>query len=117
MPVLVHAYLVVPGNLGVLLAGSLVNLGVFGILRVYLNWLSGQLIPDGFAVALLPDGRSRHIYRVLCTLRSFATLSTYWDTASNENTSFMLLDMGLIILFSNHGLKLFAGLHSLHFLR
>jgi hydrogenase-4 component B len=104
-----RAYLVVPGNLGALLAGSLVNLGVFGILRVYFNWFSGQMIPDGFAVALLLIGGVGIFLGALyaAIVRNLKHILGY---SSIENTSFMLLDMGLVILFNNHGLKLFAGL-------
>lgn len=103
-----RAYLVVPGHLGALLAGSLVNLGVFGIMRVYFNWFGGQ-IPDGIAVAmLLLGGLGVFLGALYATiLRNLKHVLGY---SSIENTGFMLLDMGLVILFNNHGLPQFAVL-------
>lgn len=103
-----RAYLVVPGYLGALLAGSLVNLGVFGIMRVYFNWFGGQ-IPDGVAVTMLLLGGTGVFLGALYAtiLRNLKHILGY---SSIENTGFMLLGMGLVILFNNHGLPQFAVL-------
>ncbi|WP_332237206.1 proton-conducting transporter transmembrane domain-containing protein [Sporolactobacillus sp. KGMB 08714] len=102
-----RAYLVVPGNLGALLAGSLVNLGIFGILRVYFSWFGGH-IPDGMGAAMLLVGSIGVFLGALYAtiLRNLRHILGY---SSIENTSFMLLDLGLVILYTNHGDTDFAA--------
>ncbi|VBB09754.1 nadh:quinone oxidoreductase/mrp antiporter membrane subunit [Lucifera butyrica] len=102
-----RAYSVVPGNLGALLAGSLVNLGIYGILRAYFDWF--RTIPDGIALALLLIGSTGFFLGALyaATLRNLRRVLGY---SSIENISFMLLDIGLISIFTNHGQNSFAGL-------
>lgn len=102
-----RAYKVVPGNLGALLAGSLVNLGIFGILRFNLEWL--KLIPDEIAIILIMVGSIGVFLGALyaATLHNLKRILGY---SSIENSSFMILDIGLIIIFYNHGQSMFAGL-------
>ncbi|MDQ7092351.1 proton-conducting transporter membrane subunit [Desulfosporosinus sp. PR] len=102
-----RAYTVVPGNLGALLAGGLVNLGLFGILRVYFSLLGG--LGDGSAFLLVLLGALGTFLGALYAVivRDLRRVLGY---SSIENIGLMILSFGLAVLFFNHGEPAYAGL-------
>ncbi|KLU59586.1 hydrogenase-4 component B [Peptococcaceae bacterium CEB3] len=101
------AYTVTPANLGALLAGGLVNLGLFGILRVYFSLLGG--LNDGSAFLLVLLGALAGFFGTFyaAVVRDLRRILGY---SSIENIGFMVVSFGLAILYFNHAEPAYAGL-------
>lgn len=100
-----RAYSVTPPHLNAMLAGGLLNLGLFGILKMYS--LSGPL-PVGWGIFILLLGACAvflgALYAAIATnLRMILAFS------SIENVGFMLISLGLAIAFARTNAYVFAG--------
>ncbi len=101
-----QAYHVTPPHLNAILAGGLLNLGLFGIIRIY--ELIGTL-PSGWGVFLILIGALAVFLGALYAVieKQMNMILAY---SSIENVGFMLIGLGLAISFQTTGAPLFAGI-------
>lgn len=100
-----RAYEAAPPHLNAILAGGLLNLGLFGILRVY-EWI-GRL-PTAWGVGVVLLGAIAVFLGALFAVfeHRLAKILAY---SSIENVGFMLIGLGLAISFVGTGQRTFAG--------
>lgn len=100
-----RAYDTTPPHLAAILGGGLLNLGLFGILRVY-GWVGSLPVGAGlFVVAIGAAAVFLGALYALIELRVRMILAF----SSVENMGFILIGLGLAMAFMRTGLPLFAG--------